>query len=69
MKYGKIDGVLHGAGVIEDKLIKDKTPESFDRVFGTKVEIVIVGVVWLRGVPNTVWFVKVTFQFSVVAWL
>jgi NAD(P)-dependent dehydrogenase (short-subunit alcohol dehydrogenase family) len=24
--------------VIEDKLLKDKTPESFDRVFGTKVE-------------------------------
>ncbi|QDU21056.1 type I polyketide synthase [Urbifossiella limnaea] len=31
-------GVIHGAGVIEDKLLKDKTPESFDRVFGTKVE-------------------------------
>ena len=35
--YGKIDGVIHGAGVIEDKLIEDKTPESFDRVFDTKV--------------------------------
>jgi acyl transferase domain-containing protein/NAD(P)H-dependent flavin oxidoreductase YrpB (nitropropane dioxygenase family)/NAD(P)-dependent dehydrogenase (short-subunit alcohol dehydrogenase family)/acyl carrier protein len=31
-------GVIHGAGVIEDKLLRDKTPESFDRVFGTKVE-------------------------------
>jgi NAD(P)-dependent dehydrogenase (short-subunit alcohol dehydrogenase family) len=36
--YGRIDAVLHGAGVIEDKLIEDKTPESFDRVFGTKVD-------------------------------
>ena len=27
----------HGAGIIDDKLLKDKTPESFDRVFGTKV--------------------------------
>ena len=35
---GGIAGVIHGAGVIEDKLLKDKTPESFDRVFGTKVE-------------------------------
>ncbi|HYH63446.1 MAG TPA: beta-ketoacyl synthase N-terminal-like domain-containing protein [Urbifossiella sp.] len=34
----KPTGVIHGAGVIEDKLLKDKTPESFDRVFGTKVE-------------------------------
>ncbi|OEU78371.1 MAG: hypothetical protein BA865_04125, partial [Desulfobacterales bacterium S5133MH4] len=36
--YGRIDGVIHGAGVIEDKLIKDKTPDSFDRVFDTKVD-------------------------------
>ena len=36
--YGRIDAVVHGAGVIEDKLIEDKTPESFDRVFGTKVD-------------------------------
>ena len=35
-RLGGIDGVIHGAGVIEDKLVKDKTPESFDRVFGTK---------------------------------
>ncbi len=37
-RFGQIDGVIHGAGVIEDKRIKDKTPESFDRVFGTKVD-------------------------------
>lgn len=35
---GGLAGVIHGAGVIEDKLLKDKTPESFDRVFGTKVD-------------------------------
>ncbi|MBA4191555.1 MAG: polyketide synthase [Planctomycetaceae bacterium] len=35
---GGIAGVIHGAGVIEDKLLRDKTPESFDRVFGTKVD-------------------------------
>jgi NAD(P)-dependent dehydrogenase (short-subunit alcohol dehydrogenase family) len=35
---GSIAGVVHGAGVIEDKLLRDKTPESFDRVFGTKVD-------------------------------
>lgn len=34
---GGIAGVIHGAGVIEDKLLRDKTPESFDRVFGTKI--------------------------------
>jgi len=37
-KAGGIAGVIHGAGVIDDKLVRDKTPESFDRVFGTKVD-------------------------------
>jgi NAD(P)-dependent dehydrogenase (short-subunit alcohol dehydrogenase family) len=37
-RFGNIAGVVHGAGVIEDKLLRDKTPESFDRVFGTKVQ-------------------------------
>lgn len=36
-RYGRIDGVLHGAGVIDDKLIRDKSHESFDAVFMTKV--------------------------------
>jgi NAD(P)-dependent dehydrogenase (short-subunit alcohol dehydrogenase family) len=35
--HGRIDGVVHGAGLIEDKLLCDKTAESFDRVFSTKV--------------------------------
>jgi NAD(P)-dependent dehydrogenase (short-subunit alcohol dehydrogenase family) len=33
---GRIDGVVHGAGVIEDRLVKDKTPESFARVMAVK---------------------------------
>jgi NAD(P)-dependent dehydrogenase (short-subunit alcohol dehydrogenase family) len=35
-KHGKIDGVIHGAGIIEDAYIKDKAPESFRRVVETK---------------------------------
>jgi NAD(P)-dependent dehydrogenase (short-subunit alcohol dehydrogenase family) len=35
--YGRLDGVIHGAGVIEDRLIEDKVPDSFDRVLETKV--------------------------------
>ncbi|MFJ3176463.1 SDR family oxidoreductase [Streptomyces roseus] len=34
--YGRLDGIVHGAGVIEDRLMADKTPESFQRVFATK---------------------------------
>ena len=36
-RHGRVDGVVHGAGVIEDRLLADKTGESFRRVFDTKV--------------------------------
>lgn len=36
-RYGRIDAVLHGAGVIDDKLIRHKSPESFADVYDTKV--------------------------------
>nr|AIJ50372.1 Pfa2 [Aetherobacter fasciculatus]AOS50932.1 PUFA synthase [synthetic construct]AOS50935.1 PUFA synthase [synthetic construct]AOS50938.1 PUFA synthase [synthetic construct]QEP18563.1 Pfa2 [synthetic construct] len=35
--WGPITAVVHGAGVLADKRIEDKTPEQFDRVFDTKV--------------------------------
>ncbi|MGH2767789.1 MAG: SDR family NAD(P)-dependent oxidoreductase, partial [Actinomycetota bacterium] len=34
--YGRLDGVIHGAGIVEDRLVEDKTPDSFDRVLDTK---------------------------------
>ncbi|ULQ46383.1 SDR family NAD(P)-dependent oxidoreductase [Flagellatimonas centrodinii] len=37
-EHGRIDAVVHGAGVIEDKLIVDKRAESFERVLGTKLD-------------------------------
>lgn len=36
-RFKRIDAVIQGAGIIEDKLIVDKTVSSFDRVFDTKV--------------------------------
>ncbi|GAA0569619.1 hypothetical protein GCM10010172_62480 [Paractinoplanes ferrugineus] len=36
--HGRIDGVVYAAGIIEDKLIADKDPASFERVFRTKVD-------------------------------
>src|SRR6266545_2202952 len=36
--HGRIDAVIHGAGIIEDKLLRDKTAESFDRVVHTKTD-------------------------------
>lgn len=36
-EFGKVTGIIHGAGVIADKLIEDKTDEEFGRVYDTKV--------------------------------
>ncbi len=37
-EWGGITGIVHGAGVLADKLISEKTLEQFDRVFDTKVK-------------------------------
>ncbi|TDC49297.1 SDR family NAD(P)-dependent oxidoreductase [Actinomadura sp. KC345] len=37
-RRGRLDGVVHGAGLAEDRLVRDKTPESFERVYRTKVD-------------------------------
>ncbi|HEX4221902.1 MAG TPA: SDR family NAD(P)-dependent oxidoreductase, partial [Pseudonocardiaceae bacterium] len=36
-RHGRIDGVVHAAGVIEDRLLAEKHTESFRNVFDTKV--------------------------------
>ncbi|MBW2217192.1 MAG: SDR family NAD(P)-dependent oxidoreductase, partial [Deltaproteobacteria bacterium] len=36
-RVGPIRGLIHGAGVIADRLIEDKTEEQFDFVYSTKV--------------------------------
>ncbi len=35
--YGSICGIVHGAGVLADRLIIDKTQEQFNQVYSTKV--------------------------------
>ncbi len=41
-RHGRLDAVVHGAGIIEDKLIVDKNPDSFNRVFDTKVDSIFL---------------------------
>jgi acyl transferase domain-containing protein/NAD(P)-dependent dehydrogenase (short-subunit alcohol dehydrogenase family) len=36
-RYRRLDAVIHGAGLIEDSLVKDKSLESFERVLATKL--------------------------------
>ncbi|MGW5715237.1 SDR family NAD(P)-dependent oxidoreductase [Amycolatopsis sp. NPDC003865] len=37
-EHGRLDLVVFAAGVIEDRLVADKAPESFSRVYRTKVD-------------------------------
>ena len=37
-EWGPISAVVHGAGVLADKLIAEKTDAQFDKVFDTKIE-------------------------------
>ncbi|MGW9210065.1 SDR family NAD(P)-dependent oxidoreductase [Embleya sp. NPDC055664] len=36
-RHGRLDGIVHGAGVLADRLLADKSAESCRRVFATKV--------------------------------
>jgi len=37
-EYGPIKGLVHGAGILADSLIKDKTAEQFEQVYSTKID-------------------------------
>ena len=36
--HHEFDGIVHGAGILDDHLLADKDPEAFARVFATKVD-------------------------------
>ncbi|MEV4007093.1 SDR family oxidoreductase, partial [Actinomadura sp. NPDC049753] len=37
-RHRRLDGVVHGAGLAGDRLVRDTSPESFARVYRTKVD-------------------------------
>jgi acyl transferase domain-containing protein/NAD(P)H-dependent flavin oxidoreductase YrpB (nitropropane dioxygenase family) len=37
-RHGRLDGIVHGAGVLADRLLADKTTTEFARVWQTKVD-------------------------------
>ncbi|MCW2875113.1 type I polyketide synthase [Actinacidiphila oryziradicis] len=51
-EHGRLDGVVYAAGVIEDRLIAEKTAESFQRVYGTKVSGAGTLLTALEELPN-----------------
>ncbi len=65
-RYGRIDAVIHGAGIIEDKLIVDKQLDSFNRVFDTKADSAFVLSQYLRpeSLKLLVFFASVAGRFG-----
>ena len=61
-RHGRVDGVVHGAGVIEDKRLADKASDSWSRVVDTKVIGLLLLAKYLR--PESLRFLSV---FSSVA--
>ncbi|HEY4457036.1 MAG TPA: SDR family NAD(P)-dependent oxidoreductase [Pseudonocardiaceae bacterium] len=58
-EHGRLDLVVHAAGVIADKLIADKDPAAFERVYDTKVggaRALLNAVGDLPSVPTAVLF-------------
>ncbi|WP_405723295.1 SDR family NAD(P)-dependent oxidoreductase [Streptomyces sp. NBC_01537] len=51
-EHGRLDGVVYAAGVIEDRLIAEKTAESFQRVYGTKTSGAETLLEALEELPN-----------------
>jgi NAD(P)-dependent dehydrogenase (short-subunit alcohol dehydrogenase family) len=48
-RHGEIVALIHGAGLIKDKLIRQKSVESFDRVLETKLDGALNLIRLLRG--------------------
>jgi malonyl CoA-acyl carrier protein transacylase len=66
LRLGRIDGVLHGAGIISDKLIANKPLDAFDAVFDTKVvpALVLASKLRLDEVRFIVFFSSVAGRFG-----
>ena len=65
-RHGRLDGVIHAAGIIEDGLISRKTGESFARVFGTKVDpaVVLANKLRLADLRFLVFFSSISARFG-----
>ncbi|MDR2929827.1 MAG: SDR family NAD(P)-dependent oxidoreductase [Propionibacteriaceae bacterium] len=62
--HGHIDGIIHAAGVLEDKLFRDKTWQSFERVYSTKVAPVSVIAANAPGLKLIVFFSSMAASFG-----
>jgi hypothetical protein len=64
-EFGHVDGVIHAAGILEDKRFKDMTPEQFARVYKTKAApVAVIAKELLGGLKLLVLFSSMTSTFG-----
>ena len=65
-QLGPITGLVHGAGVLRDQLIEDKTEEQFSQVYGTKVSgmTALLDAVEVEALKVAVFFSSSTARFG-----
>jgi acyl transferase domain-containing protein/NAD(P)H-dependent flavin oxidoreductase YrpB (nitropropane dioxygenase family) len=65
-RYGEPVGLIHGAGLIKDKLIRQKSIESFDRVLETKLDgaLNLIRLVRQEALKFTVLFSSIAGRFG-----
>ena len=62
--FGKIVGLIHGAGVLADKKIENKTTEDFTRVLQTKANSAIFALKYLEDLKLLAFFSSSTARFG-----
>ncbi len=65
-KYGRLDGVVHAAGLLGDSLLLGKTADGFDRIFDTKVKpaLTLVRELHAESLKFLVFFSSVSARFG-----
>lgn len=61
---GKITSLIHGAGVLADRKIEEKTDEQFQAVFGTKIDSLVLLNDLLPDLKSMLFFSSVTARFG-----
>ena len=63
-ELGTVTSLVHGAGVLADRKIEEKTDEMFDSVFSTKIDSLVTMVELMPDLKSMVFFSSVTARFG-----
>jgi acyl transferase domain-containing protein/NAD(P)-dependent dehydrogenase (short-subunit alcohol dehydrogenase family) len=63
-KLGKVTSLVHGAGVLADRKIEEKTDEQFESVFSTKIDSLVMMVGLMPDLKSMMFFSSVTARFG-----